>query len=148
MTALAMVASPVAVVDRIEEDEVAVLEIACAVELAATAPAPSSSFTVLGRRGARPPPQRLPPRARAPTAPIHPRRPAPPTDTRPAMLVYVDAPLSQLPAGLREGDLVPLAVLPLPPSDVCSGNPLPHGAGEGPGSRPDTTRAPALQGTP
>ena len=139
--------TPSAVVDRIEDEDIAVLEVPCPDR---HAPTPhQGAWSTMGRRGDIPPPQRLPPHAgtshrrdrqRASTLDTH-RAPA-------SSVVFVDLPLSHLPVGLREGDFVPLAALPLPPSDVCSGSPHAHGAREGAGSRPDTTRARALPGTP
>jgi hypothetical protein len=95
-----VLAARLAVVDRIEE-EVAVVEVDCAVD----------------------PPRR----ARSP---------------------FLDLPASRLPAGTREGDTVALPDDLLPPSDVCARGALPHGAAEPAARRPDTTRAPALPGTP
>jgi hypothetical protein len=152
---------PFAVVDRIEED-IAVLEVSCSENGRRNPTDQLPASPLLGRRGDSPPPQRLPPRA-ATTARRNSARdslPAlPPARLTAALLPdaaapvhasvrFVDLSLSDLPAGLREGDLVPLAGLSLPPSDVCSGHPRAHGASEGPGRRPDTTRARALSGMP
>ncbi len=161
MIVLLLPGPPFAVVDRIEED-LAVLEVPCAVDARRNPTAQRPASPLLGRRGDSPPPQRLPPRtatterrdaARASQPDAPPTRRAAtalPDAAAPvhASVRFVDLRLSDLPAGLREGDLVPLAMISLPPSDVCSGHPRAHGASEGPGRRPDTTRARALSGMP